>query len=275
MPRSNGVFSLLPIYQATPGTTIRSEQHNAPLEDIANALTGSLPRDGSAPMQANLQMGGRKVTGLGAPTAAGDAATKAYADGLTPTETSIDMTGPGLIGKGTAGNGKSLRITFGDGLRLLSGALTVNLGAGLSIVSSAIVAAVSRFSTATEAQERTNNDSAMTPLRTEQAINAAFQVVGSAPIYACRSWGAFNGNSGSVSRLGGGNFANVSRERVGEYVITFAVSMQDSNYAIIPASSAGDSSVTVLGRTSSTFRIQVNRDDVDSDADYVSFAVFR
>lgn len=172
MPRSNGVFSLLPIYQATPGTTIRSEQHNAPLEDIANALTGSLPRDGSAPMQANLQMGGRKVTGLGVPTAAGDAATKAYADGLTPTETSIDMTGPGFIGKGTAGAGKSLRITFGDGLRLISGALTVNLGAGLSIVSGAIVAAVSRIATQAEAEAGTENTAAMTPLRSAQHSEA-------------------------------------------------------------------------------------------------------
>lgn len=172
MPRSNGVYNLPAIYAATPGTTIRSEQHNTPLEDIAQALTGSLPRDGSAPMQGNLPMGGRKITGLGAPTAAGDAATKQYADSLTPTETSIDMTGPGFIGKGTAGNGKSLRITFGDGLRLLSGALTVNLGAGLSIVSGAIAAAVSRIATQAEAEAGTENTAAMTALRVNQHMNA-------------------------------------------------------------------------------------------------------
>lgn len=74
MPRSGGQYSLPPVYIATPGTNIRAEQHNIPLEDIAQALTGSLPRDGSAPMAANLPMGGRKITGLGAPTSDTDAA---------------------------------------------------------------------------------------------------------------------------------------------------------------------------------------------------------
>lgn len=74
MPRSGGQYSLPPVYIATPGTNIRAEQHNIPLEDIAQALTGSLPRDGSAPMAANLSMGGRKITGLGAPTNDTDAA---------------------------------------------------------------------------------------------------------------------------------------------------------------------------------------------------------
>lgn len=191
------------------------------------------------------------------------------------TESQIAMTGPGFIGKGTSGSGQSTRIGFGDGLALLSGNLIANLGNGLSFVGGAITAAVQRFSTQSEAEEGTNNTSAITPLRLRQAVLSFFNVSGSAPVYSCRSWGAFNGNSGSVARLGGGNFASVSRERVGEYVITFAVPMSDSNYAIVPASSAADSSVTVVGRTSSAFRIQVNRDDVDSDADYVSFAVFR
>ena len=74
MPRSGGQYSLPPVYIATPGTNIRAEQHNIPLEDIAQALTGSLPRDGSAPMAANLAMGGRKITGLGEPTSSTDAA---------------------------------------------------------------------------------------------------------------------------------------------------------------------------------------------------------
>lgn len=75
MPRNgSGQYSLPPVYIATPGTTIRADQHNTPLEDIEQALTGSLPRDGSAPMAANLSMGGRKITGLGEPTSSTDAA---------------------------------------------------------------------------------------------------------------------------------------------------------------------------------------------------------
>jgi microcystin-dependent protein len=51
MPRdSNGNYSLASGYKATPGETILASQHNPPLEDLASAMTGSLPRDGSAPM---------------------------------------------------------------------------------------------------------------------------------------------------------------------------------------------------------------------------------
>lgn len=56
MPRdSNGVFTLVDGYLAVTGETIQPSQHNPPLEDIATALTGSLPRNGSAPMLAPLR----------------------------------------------------------------------------------------------------------------------------------------------------------------------------------------------------------------------------
>ena len=75
MPRNgSGVYSLPSGYLAVPGTTIRADQHNPPLEDIASALTGSIPRDGTAPMLGDLPMNGRKVTGLGAGVADSDAA---------------------------------------------------------------------------------------------------------------------------------------------------------------------------------------------------------
>lgn len=72
MPRTSGVYTLPPQYKATSGQTIRTEQHNPPLEDIAQALTDSVPRDGSAPMNASLPMGGNKITGLAAGTADSD-----------------------------------------------------------------------------------------------------------------------------------------------------------------------------------------------------------
>ena len=74
MPRGpSGVYLLPPSYRAVSGQTIRTEQHNPPLEDIAQALTESLPRSGVAPMTGNLPMGGRKVTNMAPATAAGDA----------------------------------------------------------------------------------------------------------------------------------------------------------------------------------------------------------
>lgn len=73
MPRSNGVYTLPPGYFATDGTTIEVWQHNPPFEDVAQALTDSLPRDGSAPMTGNLAMGSNKITGLAAGTNPADA----------------------------------------------------------------------------------------------------------------------------------------------------------------------------------------------------------
>lgn len=75
MPRNaNGIYSLPSVYQATPGTTIRSEQHNVPFEDVAQALTNSLPRDGAAPMTGALNMGLNRINQLGLGVSNTDAA---------------------------------------------------------------------------------------------------------------------------------------------------------------------------------------------------------
>ena len=84
MPRTLGIFSLVPSYLATSGATIKTEQHNPPLEDIAQALTDSLPRDGSAPMTGALAMGSNKITGLATGTDAGDAVRFDQISGLAP-----------------------------------------------------------------------------------------------------------------------------------------------------------------------------------------------
>lgn len=73
MPRISGIYNLPASYKATSGQTIKTEQHNPPFEDVAKALTESLPRDGSAPMTGNLPMNGKKITGIGEGTADGDA----------------------------------------------------------------------------------------------------------------------------------------------------------------------------------------------------------
>lgn len=73
MPTNNGNYTLPPVYKAEPGTTIRSEQHNVPLEDLAVAMNGTIARDGTRPPTANLNMGGRKITGLATGTGIADA----------------------------------------------------------------------------------------------------------------------------------------------------------------------------------------------------------
>jgi hypothetical protein len=89
MPRSSGIFTLVPGYFATDGTTIEVSQHNPPLEDIAQALTDSLPRDGSAPMTGNLAMGSKKITGLAAATLASDAVRFDQLPTFTPTTATL------------------------------------------------------------------------------------------------------------------------------------------------------------------------------------------
>lgn len=84
MPRdSNGNASTDSVYVATPGTTIRAVQHNTPIADIIQMLTGSLARNGTGGMLADLAMGGFKITGLSDGTSAQDAVTKAQLDAAT------------------------------------------------------------------------------------------------------------------------------------------------------------------------------------------------
>lgn len=52
---ASGNYSLPIGYLAVTGETIQASQHNPPLEDIAAALTGSVPRSGAAPMSGPLK----------------------------------------------------------------------------------------------------------------------------------------------------------------------------------------------------------------------------
>lgn len=82
MPRdSNGNASTDPVYVAVPGTTIRAVQHNTPIADIVNMLTGSLARNGTGGMLADLAMGGFKITGLADGENAQDAVTFGQSQG--------------------------------------------------------------------------------------------------------------------------------------------------------------------------------------------------
>lgn len=81
MPRdSNSVYSLPPGLTAISGEDALAEQINTPLADIASALTGSLARNGSGAMTANLPMGGFKVTDAATATDATDLITKGQVD---------------------------------------------------------------------------------------------------------------------------------------------------------------------------------------------------
>jgi len=68
-----GTYTLPAGNPVVTGTTISSTWANTSLSDIATALTQSLAKDGQTVPTANIPLGGFKITGLGAPTTAGDA----------------------------------------------------------------------------------------------------------------------------------------------------------------------------------------------------------
>lgn len=82
MPRdTQGNFSLPSGSLVSLGQDILPSQHNPPLEDIAQAITGSLSRDGSGGMRAPLNLGGFRVTNVAPGVQPTDVATIAQLTG--------------------------------------------------------------------------------------------------------------------------------------------------------------------------------------------------
>ena len=122
----------------------------------------------------------------------------------------------------------------------------------------------------------------------------------SAPIFACRAWVNFNGDSvTSISSedccaiRASGNVEKVVRTGTGEYVITFATAMPDGNYVMV-GNAVGDYGTSHAGLytghvnintpnevTAASCKIQVSRNLSGGDADsaynseYVTIAFFR
>lgn len=88
-PSSN--YTLPPSYLATAGQTIRTEQHNPPLEDLAQAMSASLARDGRGGMVGPLDMGTFPIRNLAPGTVASDAATVGQAG--APVGSILDFAG--------------------------------------------------------------------------------------------------------------------------------------------------------------------------------------
>lgn len=94
MPRdSAGVMSLPPSTWATSGQTINVNQHNPAMREIEQALTDSLPRNGSAGMTAPLNMGGNQVKNVGDPVDAGDAVSLGFVGRFAPIGVILDYAG--------------------------------------------------------------------------------------------------------------------------------------------------------------------------------------
>ena len=84
MPRNfSGVYSKPAGTTPTNGDDADATQFNLLMDDMTQALTDSLPRDGSAPMTGALAMGSNKITGLAAAVDVGDAVRYDQVSGLS------------------------------------------------------------------------------------------------------------------------------------------------------------------------------------------------
>jgi len=72
-----------------------------------------------------------------------------------------------------------------------------------------------------------------TALSNTQSVKTALNAVGEAPIYACRAWVNFNGNSSTPTIRASGNVSSVVRNGTGDYTINFTTPMPDTNYVSV------------------------------------------
>lgn len=83
------------------------------------------------------------------------------------------------------------------------------------------------IATAADARDGTSNNTAITPLKLREGLNAS----GTAPIYACRAWVNFNG-TGTVAIRASGNVSSITDNGVGDYTVNFAIDMPSANYCV-------------------------------------------
>lgn len=93
---------------------------------------------------------------------------------------------------------------------------------------------------------------------TQEYIPTALNATGSAPIYACRAWGNFDGDA--ITTRGSGNLS-IARTATGNFTFTMATAMPDVNYSVNVSCNAivGAAAIAVGIISTTQFSINVRR----------------
>lgn len=133
-----------------------------------------------------------------------------------------------------------------------------------------------------EAKAGVDNTKVITPYGLRQALNAE----GSAPVYACRAWVYFHGQTCQI--YAGGNINSITDNGSGDYTINFINSMLDGNYSFAFEGYAGGAHYQILSaagpgmiKNASSFRFQcgwvstLSGALTNQDAQLASILIFR
>src|SRR6185436_18185104 len=85
------------VNDAAAAIKIRADLHDSEDDNFATGLSNVICKDGQTTITADIPWNGKKLTGLGAPAAAGDAVNKAYADAIRSFSTGINIGADGAL----------------------------------------------------------------------------------------------------------------------------------------------------------------------------------
>lgn len=232
----NGNYTVPAGTAATTGAVIDSAKYNALLADLQVALTKGFLRDGQSAALANLPMGGFKLTGLAAGSAASDSVrmdqltagnvvnTPAGNIAATTVQTALNEldTEKAKTGLATA-----------SGLTMSTARVLGRTTAATGAVEELTAAQIATFADAVTTAGSQTISGAKTFSTAPILGSAPFPLPsGSAPVYGARAWCVFNGTTaGTNAPTAGGNVATVQRVSTGVYTVTFSTAMPTANYA--------------------------------------------
>lgn len=277
MPRnSQAVYTLPSGTLVNSGDTILPSQHNPAMEDIADALTGSLARNGAGGMQDDLPMNGNRITGLADGVENDDAATvgQVLAAGsvqdainlsdvkATPVDADrfvmTDSEASFVTRRLTWANIKAALKSYFDSIYVPVGR-TITTGTGLSggghLGANREISAI--IASQAQAQAGSNNTTLMTPLRVAQAINSLAVTNSLLGIKAYTSSATYSPTSGTNRALvictGGGAAGSSdlgSTPYSGGTVIAYATISGNVSVTVGAGSAAPQNGVNPGGNTS-------------------------